>query len=298
MNPFDYPVFSFVVFIVFVSLLAFAINVRFKHAKAAHANLSEYDVAVRQGFVGTQEEWLLTQPRSVRRKYQFANQTDSDIEDRARKSQIRFFKTFEENLTAVYGQNLRFHDSVMNIIAIAEREIKAYRSRAHLTNRAENNISQMDLLIMEIISGEITQHAAHHKVADLAGIGMELMQFVEETFRIRHLNGVLYRNKGTVSQNQRCSAMAHCILKYFGRTELVNQGWSAIPLDYVSEDALMDNEEFRRDFFHEAIDHTYRSMMKVSEQDKFRAKDRIRNEEHEHNRKRRRARVKSSKKAG
>lgn len=297
MNPFSNPLFSFFIFIAFVLLLAAFINFRQTRANAAIARMTPYERAVSRGFVGTEEEWTASLTRRERRQIQFADQTDDDIKERALAAQARYSAEFHENIVkTLHGSNMSFNDKVNNILAIGEREITAYRHRAHKQDLVDTNVSMNDIVVTVAVCNAIVNYALQCRITDMGCIGVELMKFVETNMRVRHLNGVLYRNKGTVTHSQRCSAMAHAIIKYFHGYEIGDQlAKCSIPFDYLPVDWVIENEEFRRRFFQEAIDKTYRSMMKAAEQNAYGKTERIRNQEHENNRKHRRRRVSSAK---
>lgn len=300
MNLFDNPIVGFVLFVVFVCVLGLSIKIKQKRAEAAISKLSAYEVAVQKhGFVGTEEEWLAKLPRKERRALIFANQTDDEVKDRAIAFQKSAYMKFLANLgTAIIGANGNFNVFVRDALAIAEKEIRDYRKRAHSSERMEGHVSMVDLFIMKHISRLIVQAAADCRVSDLSGIAHDLVKFMETNFRIGQLNGVMYRNKATVSQSQRASSMSHSILQFFIEGNWITEDLTGIPFDYLPMAELYTNDDFRRDFFHVAVDNTYRGMMKESDREKFRSADRVRNDNHQSNRKHRKRRLeKSSKRA-
>ena len=299
MNPFNNPLFSFFLFVGFVSLLAAFVTFKQKRVEAALAKLSPFEVAVREGFVGTEDQWLLSLPRKERRQIQFADQTQEELSVRAHAVQERFYREFRTNLAnAANNSTIPFLDGVRNLLAIAEREMKSYRGRGRDQVRAGDSISLNDIVFGANTCDAIVLYAQRHKVTDMGCIGVDLMKFVENNFRVRHLNGVLYRNKGTVTYSLRCNAMAHSIIKYFqahvGSVDDRPES-TGFPFDYLPEIWLMDNEDFRREFFEVAVDATYRGMMKNAEKNAYSKTERVRNAEHENNRKHRRKRVTKSK---
>lgn len=298
MNPFNNPLLSVLLFITAVSILAAFVTFKQKRSEAALAKMSPFEVAVQKGFAGTEEEWVASLTRRERRQIQFAGQTPEELSERAQKAQERFYGEFVDHLNnAVFNSNMPFIDGVNNILAVAERELKTYRARAHKQDDTDNFISMNDVVIGVKVCEAVVFYAQRCKVTDMGCIGMALMKFVEHNFRVRHLNGVLYRNKGTVSHSVRCSSMAHSILKYFNDYGLEDEYVStSVPFDYLPEQWLFENEVFRREFFELAIDETYASMMKAAVKNPFSKSERLRNLEHENNRKQRRRRVTKSKK--
>lgn len=297
MNLFDNPVVGFVLFIVFVGLLGFFVKAKQKRTEAAIAKLSPFEVAVQQqGFKGTEEEWLASLPRKERRALMFANQTDDEVKDRATNFQQQAYIKFLTNVgNAIYNAGDNYSVLLRDLLAVAEKEIHDYRKRAHLTERAEGYITMVEISIMRHLSEMLIQSASNCRVSDLSGSAHELVKFMETNFRVGQLNGVMYRNKATVSQSQRASAMSHSILKFFtdgnwGTNEVCN-----IPLDYLPLSEMYTNDDFRRDFFHVAVDNTYRDMMKDSDREKFRSAERVRNDNHQSNRKQRKRRLEKSK---
>lgn len=299
MNLFQNPVVGFVLFVVFVCLLGFFVKFKQKRTEAAVTKLSPFEVAVeQQGFQGTEKEWLDSLPRKERRAIMFANQTVDEVKDRASNFQHQAYLKFLSNVanTLSYDSGNNFLSLARELLTIAEKEIRDYRKRAHLTERAEGHITLVEVGIMQHISHVLVRCAADQRVNDLSSIAHELVKFMETSFRIGQLNGVMYRNKATVSQSQRASAMSHSILKFFTDHNWLTNGNESIPLDYLPLSEMFTNDDFRRDFFHVAVDNTYRGMMKESDREKYRSADRIRNDNHETNRKHRKRRLEQSKK--
>lgn len=296
MNPLHHPVFSFVVFLVFVCLLAFVFNMRQKRAEASLANLTDYEVAVRQGFVGTEEQWLANQPRKVRRKHQFADQTADDIRARSFESQKVFMTTLLSKMnTLVRDNHTSFHETVKKLMELAEKEIYHYRCRARRKDLVTSHLSPADIVITKILVEHIVMAGHRAAVNNMSIIGTDLMKFVEDVLRVQHLNGVLYRHKATVTHTVRTETMADSIINYFRTIDPLNASeLSNTPFDYLDDVVLITNEDFRRAFFKEVVDDRYCANLRVNEKRDYDEKERLRSATKKNGRKHRQRRVKEA----
>lgn len=279
MNYFNNPGMLIVMFPAAVAITALAIN-HFRTRKKVPTDYGSLDAPL---------------TRKERRAIQFADQSEADIESRSRVFQARFLADFKNNVRqATFGPDMSFIDAVNNLLAIAEREIEQYRNRAHKKTVAENNISIHDVYVVGSICTAIIQMASARRVNDLTCINQALMRFVESNLRIRHLNAVLYRHKGSVAKSIRAAAMARCIIEYYRHSDTIDVSEIA-PFDYLGPTQMTENEVARRDFFEKAIDITYINAMKTATREPYSKTERVRNEAHENNRKQRRRRVTKSK---
>lgn len=244
-----------------------------------------------------QEGFQKVQPlnRKERRAIQFGHaQTNDEIKERIQTMQSGAWNTFSREIDEiVYDSNLSFNNAVEAFISIARKYIYTYRNRSNQFHRIQEHITDHDVLVMQHLMNSISYYAERCRVTDTSCVAMNVTKFVEEIFRIKGLVGVLYRNKGTHSSSQRYLAMMTAFQVYFKEYEVHKDIWST-PADELHHEQYVSNDEFRRDFYDNAIDGTYYDCMEKYSKEITAKQEKQRNAAHEHNRKQRRRRVLNS----
>jgi hypothetical protein len=183
---------------------------------------------------------------------------------------------------------VRFTKQVLDLI---EDELIAYEGACTKTHLIEQYMPNYYAVIMMHGMQAIIEYSGRK---GLQAIGMDLMQFVEHHFRIRNLNGVLYRHRQHLHYADRCECMAVAILEFFGRP--ISQGVimsCTVPFDRCKEDEDLSTwESVQTEFFRRGIDDYFAGAVKHVERENYQTQARLDNQEHQKNRRQRSARIK------
>lgn len=127
----------------------------------------------------------------------------------------------------------------------------------------------------------------------LSTIGMELMKFVSENFRIDGIQSVFYRHRQHLHYSERCEAITVAILMFFGQNiAKTTMDYATKPFDYLADDEMTEWELVSKEFFRTAIDEFFANTVKHIERTNYAVQARRDNQEHQKNRRQRSARVK------
>ncbi|BAQ02722.2 hypothetical protein [Ralstonia phage RSL2] len=214
---------------------------------------------------------------------------------RERSAQQLKYDTFKDSLqkfiAASKNQNyslVRFTKGVLDQI---EDEMIAYEGACTKSHYIGQYMPNYYAVIMMHGMQAVIEYSGRK---GLQAIGMDLMQFVEHHFRIKNLNGVLYRHRQHLHYADRCECMAVAILEFFGRPISQSVIMScAVPFDMCKEDEdLTTWDNVRHEFFERGIDQYFAGAVKHVERENYATQARLDNQEHQKNRRQRSARIK------
>lgn len=214
---------------------------------------------------------------------------------RERSAQQMRYDAFKDALSQfiasskVHGYSLvRFTKGILDLI---EDEMIAYEGACTKTHLIGQYMPNYYAVVMMHGTQAIIEYSGRK---GLQAIGMDLMHFVEHHFRIKNLNGVLYRHRQHLHYADRCECIAIAILEYFGRPISQSVIMScAVPFDLCREDDdLVKWDSVRHEFFERGIDQYFAGAVKHVERENYATQARIDNIEHQKNRRQRSARIK------
>lgn len=214
---------------------------------------------------------------------------------RERSAQQLKYDTFKDNLKKFIEHSkihnfslLRFTKGVLDQI---EDEMIAYEGACTKPHYIGQYMPNYYAVIMMHGTQAIIEYSGRK---GLQSIGMDLMQFVEHHFRIKNLNGVLYRHRQHLQYADRCECMAVAILEFFGRPISQSVIMScAVPFDMCKEDEDLSTwDAVRHEFFERGIDQYFAGAVKHVERENYAIQARLDNQEHQKNRRQRSARIK------
>lgn len=291
MNPTQYPVASLVVFFAFVLVLAFLIN---RYQIDPEDKGRRFDDTKKDAGEPVKE---VKENRSTRRAKQFAGQTPEEFRQRKCQHQVASWKMFNEYIDKILTSNMSFNNAVNELLELSSAAITDYRNRSHGNERCNVYMTEYDFHVTAVLIASIRQYANRCNVTDVACVVIDVTRYMEEVMRIAGLTGLLYRNKGTHSNNQRYNALFGSLEDFFKveEPEHIANEVRHVPFDQLESHQFMDNNSFRRRFYDKAIDGTYYDLLQVTSRDTENKREKDRQRSKKNNRKQRSRRVLNAK---
>jgi hypothetical protein len=231
--------------------------------------------------------------RSVRRNDEFAEvKDDSNIKRRHMKQTAEYEKFLGvlERLKEA-GRIHRWSTFTFGkyVLEELEKAVLLYTNASTNQGRISTTVSAYQWILFHHVAKVILEYS---NGKGLQAIALELIKISEKYYKLKGLNGVLYRHKGHIHYNDRCEGMSIAILNFFVQHVPTGTLEEAMyPFDMLPVSEVYSDEMFRRTFYQKAIDVTYAEVMEQVEKTNYAAQARKDQQEHEKNRRQRAKRV-------
>jgi hypothetical protein len=204
------------------------------------------------------------------------------------------YKEFKESLEKAMSQGKEHRWSLLiftqTVLSLTEKQIFGYQDKCLKKHLIDKYMPNYYHVVMKHAVESIVQYS---EGKHLSGIGLELMRFVEEHFRIKGIQGVFYRHRQHLHYSERCEAMSIAILSFFSQNiAKTTMDYATKPFDYLTDEDMTEWELVIKEFFRKAVDEYFNDAVKGIERSNYATQARRDNQEHQKNRRQRSARVK------